>query len=131
MSDRDLFIAGIALSAGEGSKRDGRVTFTNADPRMVALHLRWLRTFFVVDESRLRVRLYLHDGLDLDAAVSFWARLTGIPATQFGAPYRAVPDPSIRTTKHVRGCVSVSYSRSLTHRLISGLIDSLLSADAK
>jgi hypothetical protein len=127
LSERDLFIAGIALYAGEGSKRDGRVTFTNTDPRMVALHMRWLRTFFVVDESRLRVRLYLHHGLDLDGATDFWATLTGIPSEQFGAPYRAVADPSRRAAKHVWGCVSVSYSCSLTHRLISGLMDKLLS----
>ena len=127
LSQRDLFVAGIALYAGEGSKSDGRVTFTNSDPRMVALHIRWLRTFFTVDESRVRVRLYLHQGLDVHAAVAFWAGVTGIPPEQFGMPYRAVADPSIRRTKHVRGCVSVSYSCSLTHRMIAGLIESLLS----
>ena len=126
LSERDLFVAGIALYAGEGSKTDGRVKFANADPRMIALFLRWLRTFFDVDEARLRVHLYLHEGLDLDAATTFWSDLMGIPVGQFGAPYRAAADPSIRTAKHVRGCPSVSYSCSATHRLISGLTASLL-----
>ncbi len=58
-----------------------------------------------VDESRLRVRLYLHEGLDLEAANRAWSNVTGIPIDQFGKPYRAVPDPSIRTAKHIYGCV--------------------------
>jgi hypothetical protein len=40
---------------------------------------RVLRRFFVVDESRLRVHLYLHEGLDLDAANAFWSDVTSIP----------------------------------------------------
>ena len=44
LSDRDLLIAGTALYAGEGDKRDGSVGFTNSDPRMIDLFCRWLRT---------------------------------------------------------------------------------------
>ncbi len=112
LSDREFLVAGVALYAGEGSKRDGSVVFANSDPRMVVFFCSWLRHFFEVDESRLRVRLYPHQGLDLAAAIAFWSELTGIPASQFVKPYRAVPDPSIRTAKHVHGCVGVRYSCS-------------------
>ncbi len=88
----------------------------------------WLRRFFEIDEKRLRVRLYLHEDLDLEEASSFWSEVTGIPRTQFGKPYRAVPDPSIRVTKHVRGCVSVRYSCSATHRAVMGLVHALFVA---
>jgi hypothetical protein len=126
LSEREFLVAGVALYAGEGSKRDGALRFTNSDPRMVVFFCCWLRRFFEIDESRLRVRLYLHEGLDLDAAVTYWSRLTGIPAAQFGKPYRAVPDPTIRHAKHVHGCVTVSYSCSATHRSIMGLVGALL-----
>jgi hypothetical protein len=65
LSDRDLLIAGTALYAGEGSKTDGVVKFANSDPRMVVLFCAWFRRIVVVDESRLRCRLHLHEGLDL------------------------------------------------------------------
>lgn len=130
LSDRDLLIAGTALYAGEGSKRDGVVTFANSDPRMIALFLSWLRRFFDVDESRLRMRLYLHQGLDLEAAIDFWSRLTDIPKSQFGKPYRAAPDPSIRRVKHPMGCPGVTYGCSRTHRAVMGLVHALLSSDA-
>ena len=63
---------------------------------MIWLFVTWLRRFFDVDESRLRVRLYLHEGLDLEAANGFWSELTEHPVAQFTKPYRAVADPSIR-----------------------------------
>jgi len=127
LSERDLFIAGIALYAGEGSKTGAAVGFANSDPRMIALFLRWLRTFFDVEETRLRLHLYLHQGLDLDEANEFWSQLTGIPLTQFRAPYRAVPDPSIRRSKHPFGCPSVRYNSAPTLRRILGLTGALLS----
>jgi hypothetical protein len=123
LSDRDLLIAGAALYAGEGAKTDGAVMFANSDPQMVVL---FLRRFFAVDEARLKARLYLHEGLDLDEAVRFWSKLTSIPPEQFGKPYRAVPDASIRRSKHPLGCAYVRYSCSATHRAIAGLVAALL-----
>jgi transcriptional regulator with XRE-family HTH domain len=122
-----FFAAGIALHAGEGSRADRTVKFANTDPLMVSFFCRWLRKYFRVDESRLRVAVYLHDGLDLDAAESHWSRLTGIPRQQFRAAYRAKADTSIRTAKHIHGCCYVVYSCSSTHRRIMGLVRALLS----
>jgi hypothetical protein len=126
LSEREFLLAGVALYAGEGSKRDGNVSFANSDWRMVAFYCSWLRRFFAIDESRLRVRLYLHEGLDLAAATAYWSEVTGIPKSQFGKPYRAVADPSIRHSKHVHGCVTIGYSCSATHRSIMGLVGALL-----
>jgi transcriptional regulator with XRE-family HTH domain len=130
LSEREFLLAGVALYAGEGSKRDGNVSFANSDWRMVAFYCSWLRRFFAIDESRLRVRLYLHEGLDLAAATAYWSEVTGIPESQFGKPYRAVADPSIRHSKHVHGCVTIGYSCSATHRSIMGLVGALLGGAA-
>lgn len=123
-----LFAAGIALYAGEGGKTDGAVTFANCDPAMIAYFCMWRRQYFAIDESRLRVRLYLHEGLDLKAAERFWSDLTGIPRSQFGKAYRAVRDPSIRRSKHEHGLARVDYSCSRTHREVMGLVRALLSS---
>lgn len=125
LDDRDLLIAGTALYAGEGGKTDGSVKFANTNAELMDLFCRWLRHFWDIDETRLRVRLYLHEGLDLQAANHFWSQVTAIPVTQFGKPYRAVVDDSIRTTKHLTGCASVVYGCSRTHRSIMGLVRAL------
>lgn len=128
LSEREFLVAGVALYAGEGAKTDGSVAFANSNPLLVMFFCAWLRRFFEVDEKRLRVWLYLHKGLDLDEASSFWSEVTGIPRAQFGKPYRAVPDPSIRTAKHVQGCATVRYSCSATHRAVMGLVQALFVA---
>jgi transcriptional regulator with XRE-family HTH domain len=130
LSDAAFFAAGIALYAGEGSKREGCVRFANSDTAMVSFFCAWFRRFFAVDEARLRARVYLHEGLDLDAAEAHWSSVSGIPLNQFGKAYRAAPDPTIRRNKHEFGCFYVNYSCSRTHRQIMGLVRALLSSDA-
>jgi transcriptional regulator with XRE-family HTH domain len=130
LSDDAFLVAGTALYAGEGAKRDGSVSFANSEPAMIKLHCAWLRRFFEIDESRLRVRVYLHEGLDLECAEEFWSHVTAIPRAQFHAPYRAVADPSIRRNKHEHGCAYVVYSCSHTHRQVMGLVRALLSSGA-
>jgi transcriptional regulator with XRE-family HTH domain len=129
LTERDLLIAGAALYAGEGSKTDGTVAFANTDPRMIRLFLVWFRRFFDIDESRLRLRLYLHQGLDLDAAVAHWASVTQIPVERHGKPYRAVADPSIRHNKHEHGCATVIYRSTAVHRAVMGCVTALLTCN--
>jgi transcriptional regulator with XRE-family HTH domain len=126
LSDRDLLIAGTALYAGEGFKLDGAVGMANTDPRVLLLFCRWLRECFAIDESRLRVRLYLHQDLDLEAATGFWSGLLDIPRHQFRAPYRAEVDETRRGRRHPMGCPAVRYSCTATHRRIMGLMGALL-----
>jgi len=130
LSDDAFLAAGAALYAGEGSKTGNEVTFANTDAAMVAFYCAWLRRFFEIDESRLRVRVYLHEGLDLDAAEEHWSRVTGIPRSQFRGAYRAEANPTIRRNKHEFGCVYVRYCCAHTLREIMGLIRALLSSEA-
>lgn len=126
MDDRDLLLAGIGLYAGDGSKTGLDVRFANSNPDLVRLHCRWLRRFFEIDEHRLRVSLYLHEGLDLDAATRQWSLVTGIPADQFLKPYRPASDVGIRHNKHEHGCCHVRYNSAQTLRKILGLLEALV-----
>jgi len=97
---------------------------------MIRLFCIWFRRFFDVDETRVRGRLYLHRGLDLNRAEAFWSGVANIPTTQFLKAYRAAPDPSIRRNKHEHGCFSVGYGYTRTHREVMGLVRALLSSKA-
>jgi len=127
-SDEAFIAAGTALYAGEGSKTDGTVRFANSDPAMMRFFCTWLRELFEIDETRLRANVYLHAGLDLDAAEDFWSIITSIPRSQFTKAYRAVPDPTIRRNKHEHGCAYVNYMCAEVHRSIMGLVRALLSS---
>ena len=129
-SDEAFFVAGVALYAGEGSKTDGEVRSRTATREMVRLFCAWFRRFCDIDEQRLRGRIYLHQGLDLTAAKTFWSEVAHIPTTQFHKAYRAVPDPSIRRNNHEHRCFAVGYGCSKTHRELMGLVRALLSSEA-
>ena len=127
--DEDAFrVAGVALYAGEGSKTEGAVVFANCDAEMMRFFCTWLRHCFEIDEGRLRVRVYLHEGLDLEAAHAHWSDVTLVPISQFGKAYRAAADETIRHNKHEFGCCYVKYSCTRTHRRIMGLSRALLSS---
>jgi hypothetical protein len=130
LTDKAFLAAGAALYAGEGSKGDRCLTFANTDPAMIGFFCRWLRHFFVIDEARLRVRVYLHEGLDLDRAEAQWERITGVPRRQFQSANRVPARAGIRNNRHEFGCCYVRYSSSLTHRAVMGLVRALLSSSA-
>jgi hypothetical protein len=71
LSVRELLLFGVALYLGEGFKGDGHVGLANTDPDLLRVFVTWLRHVFSIDETRLRVRLYLDAGLDLEAAKRF------------------------------------------------------------
>ena len=126
LTERDLLIAGTALYAGEGFK-SRQVGMANTNPAVLLLFVAWLRHFFEIDERRLKIALYLHEGLDLAAAEHFWSDLLSIPGDRFLKPYRAIADPTIRRSKHEMGCPRVTYTCSRTHRAILGLVEALVS----
>jgi AcrR family transcriptional regulator len=125
LDDEALNLFALGLYAGEGSKSSGCVSMANTNPLLLAVFAAWLRRAFDVDESRLRVRLYLHEGLDLVEATRFWSELLQVPASQFQKPYRAVADPSRRAAKHVHGCATLIYASSLLHRRVLALIEAV------
>jgi len=127
LTDRELTMFALGLYAGEGSKTEGSVIFANSDPRLVLVFVRWLRCQFDIDESRLRMGMYLHADLDLGAAVAFWSDLTAIPISQFHKPYRAVVDATRRSNRHEMGCVRLVYSDSLVHRRVMAMIAAVTS----
>ncbi len=127
VAERDLTMFALALYAGEGAKGDGSVIFANSDVRLMIVFLTWLRQTFEIDESRLRMRLYLHADLDVDRAIAFWSDSLGIPHSQFNKAYRAVADPTMRTNRHLNGCASIVYSSTFVHRRVMAMIEAVTS----
>ena len=122
LTDRDLAMYALTPYAGEGSKRDGGVVFANSDPVLKRIFTAWLRQEFELDESKFRVKLYLHAVLDVDAAIDRWSRVLDVPRHQFNQPYRAVVDETMRLNRHVFGCASIVYHSRLLHRRVMARI---------
>lgn len=128
LSEREMFLVGVALYAGEGTKMDKHVAFSNADPKLILFMTDWFRIFTKVSEERLRGRIWLHDGLDEEKAKNFWSVLTHISEDQFIKTYitkQAVGKTSTKKNIHEYGVFSVSFSDARIHRKIMGWISGL------
>lgn len=130
LTNRDMFIAGVALYFAEGDKRSNHVAFSNSDSSSISFMMRWFRTFAKVPKSKYRLYLYLHDHLDEVAARKYWSRVTKLPLSSFGKTYRvATKAQRFRKTTHQHGVLRISISDVVLLRRIKGWIFGLLGAN--
>ncbi|MEU3435187.1 hypothetical protein [Streptomyces sp. NPDC006863] len=139
LSDRELFLVGVALYWAEGSKSkpyrtQERVTFVNSDPGMIEVFLAWLRVLGVADDH-LRFHVHIHETADVTAAEQFWAALTGAGPEAFGKT--SLKRHSPRTTRknvgaEYRGCLVVRVLKGADlYRRIEGCWCGIVGAAAR
>ncbi|MEI6396532.1 MAG: hypothetical protein WCO48_00425 [Candidatus Taylorbacteria bacterium] len=83
LSHRDLFLLGVGIYIGEGSKTHNILRIVNADPRIIRFSIIWLNKCFNVPNTNIRVRLHIYPDSDEDAALQFWVRQLKIPKSSF------------------------------------------------
>lgn len=88
LNNRELFVAGLFLYWGEGTKcrRDG-LSISNSDPSVIKFFIRWLSKSLDVPKKRMRVGLHLYKDMDINKEMDFWSRTLKIPLSQFIRPY--------------------------------------------
>jgi transcriptional regulator with XRE-family HTH domain len=114
LTDRELFLIGVALYWAEGSKskpysRRERVTFVNSDPNMVAVFLAWLKLLRVPPES-FRFAVHIHETADVAAAEQFWADHVGIETCELLKTTLKKHKPSTNrknTNENYYGCLRI------------------------
>ncbi|OSZ58162.1 hypothetical protein OQI_23315 [Streptomyces pharetrae CZA14] len=119
LSDRDLFLAGVALYWAEGSKskpydRRERAVFVNSDPGVIQVYLAWL-DLLGVSRDRLRFRVLIHESADVDAAQRYWADISDVDSSVFQKATLKKHNPrTVRknTGDDYHGCLVVSVSQS-------------------
>ena len=89
LTKRELFIAGINLYWAEGFKKDNLVGFSNSDPEMIKLFIKWLENCCHVGKERIKLRLGLNEQYvdKVDEIESFWIKQLHIPKEQFQKPF--------------------------------------------
>ncbi|MFI6935675.1 hypothetical protein [Streptomyces sp. NPDC050287] len=119
LTDRELFVAGVALYWAEGSKskpydRRERAVFVNSDPGVIQTYLAWL-DLLGVDRNRLRFRVLIHESADIDAAHRHWADLASIDVSTFARPTIKKHNPKTvrkNTGDDYHGCLVITVARS-------------------
>ena len=107
LNKRDLFISGVAMYWSEGYTYSGgeQVGFTNSDPKMILLMLKWFKEICKVpdDKFSLQVKINKIHKNRVREVENYWFKLTAIPLQQFNK------------TVLIKSKVKKSYPNSDTH----------------
>ena len=135
LSKRDLFILGIGIYIGEGSKTTHNVRVVNSDPRLIVASIRWFEEFFNVPKENFSLAIHLYPDNNIEKSLNFWSEITGIPLKQFGKTQIDKRKKNVKKdgmlkhgTAHlsVRGCGREDLGVNL-HRTINALIENVYS----
>ena len=134
LAESELFVAGVVAYWAEGAKgkpwsRSPSVLFVNSDSGMIRLFLAWLQLLGIGPE-RWAFRVSIHESADVEAAVTYWAGVVGVPASQFQSPSLKRHNPKT-VRKNVgadyHGCLIVTVRRSTElGRQIAGWFEGLV-----
>lgn len=84
LSKNPLFLAGLMLYWAEGDKAKNEIVkFSNSDPNMIDLMMKWFRTMCDVSEKKFRIALHIHELHHRKNIEKYWSKITNIPLTQF------------------------------------------------
>lgn len=142
ISGRDLFLIGVALYWAEGYKkpmvRNGRIItshyvgFTNSDPLLIALFLRFIREICEVPEEKIKANLRIFEHQNETYLLDFWQKTSRISISKFGKVYKGVSISSQGKKPYnilPYGTFQVRISDTPLYHKIMGWIDGL--ADIK
>lgn len=79
-----LFGIGVGLYWGEGTKADkNSVRLGNTDPKLIAIFIEFLTTFFQIKKADLRFGLQIFSDIDPQDALDFWRGKLKLKDSQF------------------------------------------------
>lgn len=83
ISDRDLFMLGLGIYIGEGTKSIYTPCVVNADPVVIQSAIQWFMRVLGVPRNNFRMVLHIYPDIDEDESLLFWSKTTTIPVSQF------------------------------------------------
>lgn len=100
ISQRDLFVIGVALYWAEGYKRlkirnrqeitHHPISLTNSDPHLVKMFLKFVRECLHVPEEKIKASIRIFEHHNEKTLLKFWQRETNIPPQNFKKTYYGI-----------------------------------------
>lgn len=84
LTARDIWMLGLGVYIGEGSKLYEYTRIINANPDVIRIAVRWLREVCGVKTENLSLAIHLYPDVSEKSALSYWSKVSGIPLSQFG-----------------------------------------------
>jgi len=88
LNKRELFIAGLMLYWGEGTKcRMDSVGISNSDPTVIKFFIYWLTQILSVPREKVKIQIHLYSDMDISKEINYWSHVLKIHKEQFNKPY--------------------------------------------
>ena len=107
-----FFQVGIALYWAEGSKTSNLFAFTNSDPEMIFLMIRWIKRFLGVNKNDLILSLYIHKPYAHENLEDFWSEITGISTNDFNKTIYKATNFNFKKRPSYKGCLRIRVRKS-------------------
>lgn len=83
LSKRDIFMLGIGLYMGEGSKTGDMIRIINSNQKIISFAILWFKEVCNLKNDNFKIRLHVYPDNDIDQCLKFWSKETSIPIGQF------------------------------------------------
>jgi AraC-like DNA-binding protein len=83
ITGRDLWMVGLGLYIGEGSKAYEASQIINSDPEIIKLAIRWFNEVCKISNDNITITMYLYPDNDDKECINYWRKITGLPIKQF------------------------------------------------
>ncbi len=124
--DDPFWAAGVVAYWAEGAKRANKVVFSNSDPQLVSLFIRWSRCYLNIPINGFAIDLHLHGGQDPVVATCNWSELIGISLVDFRRSYIKPEGSGHRKNVLYNGTAQITVRKSTDHfHRIMGWIDAV------
>ena len=95
ISKKDIKLIGTALYWAEGNtKNRNRLQFSNSNPLMIKVAMRFFREICNIPDKRIKVRAHIYPGINYRNALNFWSRITKLPKNNFYYPQTQISKSS-------------------------------------
>ena len=85
-SKRDLFMLGLGIYMGEGSKTVG-LRLANSDPSIIKIGITWFKKTYDLTDENFIVRINLYPDCNIGESIKYWSDITGLKLSQFYPVY--------------------------------------------
>lgn len=88
VSKKELLLIGSALYWAEGFKKSRwEVVFSNSDPLMIKLIMRFFREICKIKEIKFHATVQIHPNTTSQKSINYWSKIVKIPKKQFRKTY--------------------------------------------
>lgn len=83
ITERDLWMLGLGLYIGEGSKSYETAQIINSDPAIIRLAIKWFKDICGINNNHITITMHLYPDNNEKICKNYWKKVTDLSKKQF------------------------------------------------